>query len=124
MRMPYVNHSIANSVKRMCENGNGRKCQKVNLHYRYFIIKLHSVIYNKLSASIYKPMLQYAWQKAECDIGSVILLFDVISVAFDIELLSCRGDAEMTVAMVKCAYCILSLCFDHLLANPHLHFEN
>jgi len=33
--MPYVNHSVANSVKRMCENGNGRKCQKVNLRDRY-----------------------------------------------------------------------------------------
>jgi len=98
----------------------------MNLHDRYFIIKMRSVIYNQLSAPIYKPMLKYAWQKARYNIGSVILSFDnVISVAFDIGLLPCRGDADCeSVAMVNCAYCTLSLCFDHFFANPHLHFLN
>ena len=30
-------------------------------HDRFFIMKLHSVIYNQLSAEAYRPMLRYAW---------------------------------------------------------------
>ena len=32
------------------------------LHDRFFIMKLHSVIYNQLSAEAYRPMLPYRWR--------------------------------------------------------------
>ena len=37
------------------------------LHERFFIMKLHSVICNQLSAEAYRPMLRYAWHNAGYD---------------------------------------------------------
>ena len=42
------------------------------LHDIFFIMKLHSVIYNQLSAEAYRPMLRYAWQNAGYDIAEPV----------------------------------------------------
>ena len=52
------------------------------LHDRFFIMKLHSVIYNQLSPEAYTTMLRYAWQNAGYDIGEPVDIFTcVIDVA-------------------------------------------
>ena len=54
----------------------------------FFIMKLHSVIYNKLSAEAYRQMLRYAWQNAGYDIGEHVDNFTgVIDVAFSIDII-------------------------------------
>ena len=47
------------------------------LHGRFFIMKLHSVIYNQLSAKAYRTMLYYAWQNAGYYIGEPVDNFKV-----------------------------------------------
>ena len=45
---------------------------KPKLHDRFFLMKLHSVIYNQLSAEAHRPMLRYAWQSADYGIGEPV----------------------------------------------------
>ena len=61
-----------------------------NVHDRFFIMELHSVIYNQLSAEACRPMLRYAWQNAGYDIGEPVDNFTgVIDVAFSIDIIEC-----------------------------------
>ena len=53
------------------------------LHDRFFIMKLHSVIYNQLSVEAYRPMLHYAWQNTGYDTGEPVDNFTSVNV--------CRG---------------------------------
>ena len=56
------------------------------LHNRFFIMKLHSVIYNQLSAEAYRPMIRYSWQKAGYDISEPVdNLTGVTDMAFCID---------------------------------------
>ena len=58
------------------------------LHDRFFIMKLHSVIYIQLSAEAYRPILRYSWQNAGYDIGEPVDNFTgVIVVAFSIDII-------------------------------------
>ena len=53
-------------------------------------MKLHSAIYNQLSAEAYRPMLPYAWQYAGYDIGEPVDNFtSVFDVAFSIDIIEC-----------------------------------
>ena len=102
---------------------------QVTVHDRYFIIRLHSVIYNQLSAPRYRPMLTYAWQRSSYEVDIPVASFDnVITVAFDIGLLQCGYTEDDVacphIALVKCAYCSIPLCFDHFIEMPHLHFDD
>ena len=41
---------------------------------RLFIMKLHSVIYNQLTAAAYRSMLRYTWQNTGYGIGEPVSL--------------------------------------------------
>ena len=91
------------------------------LHGRFFIMKLHSVIYNQLPAEAYRPMLRYAWQNAGYDIGEPVDSFTgVIDVGFsiDIEYVVMTCDH---LAFLQCAFCSHSYCFEHFTQSLHLH---
>ena len=53
-------------------------------------MKLHSVIYNQLSADAYRPMLRYTWQNAGYDIYVPLNNFTgVIDVPLSIYIIEC-----------------------------------
>ena len=90
---------------------------QLKLNGRFFIMKLHSAIYNTLSGKAYRPMLRYAWQNAGYDIVEPVDNFtSVIDVAFSIDIIEC---ALMTCD--HCAFCSHSYCFEHFTESPHLH---
>ncbi|KAJ4450662.1 hypothetical protein ANN_02091 [Periplaneta americana] len=66
----------------------------LNLENPVFIMKMHSVIHNQLSAPVYRPMLQYSWQSAGYVNPEQVSDFkNVIQVAFDCSALEC-GSAD------------------------------
>ncbi|KAJ4445334.1 hypothetical protein ANN_07139 [Periplaneta americana] len=78
---------ITDCVRTLAEN------PELNLGNRVFIMKMHSVIHNQLSAPVYRPMLQYSWQSA----GYVNREQDsdfrkVIQVTFDFSALECGSE--------------------------------
>jgi len=77
------------------------------------------VLNYQLSATKYKPMLQYACQEAgyDNDIIPISSFKNVISGAFDIGLFA-------EVALVRCAFSSVPLCLGHFTEIPHLHFED
>ena len=76
------------------------------LHVRFFIMKLHSVIYNQLSAEAYRPMLRYAWQNSDYDTGEPVDNFTgVIDVAFSIDIIECAVMKCYHLAFLHCAFC-------------------
>ena len=92
------------------------------LHDRFFIMKLHSVIYNQLSAEAYRQMLRYAWQNAGYDIGEPVDNFiGVNDVAFSIDIIECAVMTCDHFAFLHCAFCSHSYCFEHFIESPHLH---
>ena len=91
------------------------------LHDRFFIMKLHSVIYNQLSAEAYRPMLYYARQNAGYSIGEPVDNFtSVIVVVFSSDII----EAVMTCdhfAFLHFAFCSHSYRSEHFTESPHLH---
>ena len=76
-----------------------------NCTNRFFIMKLHSVICNQLSAETYRPMLRYAWQNAGFDSGEPVDNFTgVIDVAFCIDIIEC---AVLTCDHFAFLHCLL-----------------
>ena len=77
---------------------------EAKLHDRFFIMKLHSVIYNQLSAEAYRPMLRHAWQNAGYDIGEPVdNVTGVTDVAFSIDIIC----AVMTCAHFAFLHCVV-----------------
>ena len=92
------------------------------LHDRFFIVKLHSVIYNQLSAEAYKPMYRYAWRNAGYVIGEPLDNFiGVIDVAFSIDIIECAVMTCDHLGFLHCTFCSHSYCFEHFTESPHLH---
>ncbi|KAJ4441030.1 hypothetical protein ANN_10879 [Periplaneta americana] len=83
----YYARSIADCIRTLAEN------PELNLGNRVFIMKMHSVIHNQLSAPVYRPMLQYSWQSA-CYVNpeQVLDFKNVIQVAFDFSALECDSE--------------------------------
>ena len=97
---------------------------KPKLHDRFFIMKLHSVIYNKLGLypEAYRPMLRYAWQNAGYDIGEPVDNFTgVTDVVFSIDIIECAVMTCDYFAFLHCAFCSHSYCFEHFIESPHFH---
>ena len=89
---------------------------------RFFTIKLHSVIYNQLSAEAYRPMLRYTWQNAGYDIGEPVDNFtSVIDVAFSNDIIEYAVMTCDDLSFCHCAFCSHSYCFEHFIENPHLN---
>ena len=76
------------------------------LQDRFFIMKLHSVIYNKLSAEAHKPMLRYAWQNA----GK-----GVTDVAFSIHIIECAVMTFNYFAFLHCEFVVIHVALSILL---------
>ena len=75
-------------------------------HDRFFIMKLHSVIYNELSAVVCRLMLHYVWQNAGYDIGEPVGNFTgVIKVGFSIDIIECAVMTCDHLAFLHCAFC-------------------
>ena len=92
------------------------------LHDRFFIMKLHSVIYSQLSVVAYRPMLRYACQNAGYDIGEPVDTFTgVIDVAFSICIIDCAVMTCDHFSFLHCAFCNHSYCFEHFTETPLLH---
>ena len=90
------------------------------LHDRFFIMKLQSVIYNQLSAEVYRTMLRYAWQNAGYCIDEPVDNFKgVIDVAFNIDIIKCTVMTCDHFAFIHCAFCSYSYCFEHFIESPH-----
>ena len=92
------------------------------LHDRFFIMKLHSVIYNQLCSEAYPSMLRCACQNADYDIGEPVDNFiRVFDVAFNIDIIECAFMTCDHFAFLLCAFCSHSYCFEHFTESPHLH---
>ena len=93
-----------------------------NLHDRFFILKLHSVIYNQLFAEAYRPMFRYEWQNAGYDIGEPVdNSTSVNDVVFSIDILECAVMTCDHFAFLHCAFCSHLYCFQHFIESPHLY---
>ena len=94
---------------------------QLNLRDRIFILKMHAVVFNQLSAPVYRKMLQYAWIKSGYHMDHLDTSFqNVIDISFNFRLQHCEQCDQL--AFAKCAYCDNVLCFDHFIKNPHYHF--
>ena len=92
------------------------------LHDRFFTMKLHSVINNQLSAEALTPMFRYAWQEAGYYTGQPEDNFtNVIDVAFSTDIIECGVMTCDHFALLHCAFCCHSYCFNHFIESPHLH---
>ena len=92
------------------------------LHYRFLIMKLHSIIYRQLSAEAYRPMLGYAWQNAGYDIGELVDNFTgVIYVPFSNDIIECAVMTWDPLDFLHCGFCSHSYCFEHFTESLHLH---
>ena len=95
---------------------------KPKLHERFYIMKLHSVIYNQLPAEAYKQMLRYKWQNAGYDIGEPVDNFtSLIDMKFSTNIIQCSVMACDHLAFLNCEFCSHSYCFEHFIESPHLH---
>ncbi|KAJ4447258.1 hypothetical protein ANN_09262 [Periplaneta americana] len=71
---------IIDYIRTLAEN------PELNLENRVFIMKMHSVIHNQLSAPVYRPMLQYSWQLVGYVNPEQVSDFkNLIEVAFDFQ---------------------------------------
>ena len=85
-------------------------------------MKLHSIIYNQLSAEVLRPMPRHAWQNAGCDMGEPVDNFtSVIDVAFSTAIIECAVMTYVHLAFLHCPFCSHSYCFEHFIESPHLH---
>jgi len=96
------------------------------LRDRIIIMKMHSFIYNQLSASVFQPMLYFAWQRSGYTVPNKIERFDnVLSINFSIGLEDCKGMIQnqpcKSSAILKCVHCNAFLCVRHCLDPLHYH---
>ena len=88
----------------------------------FFIMKLHSVIYNQLSAKAYRPMLPWAWQNAGYDVGEPVDNFTgVFNLEFSIDIIECAVVTCDHFPFLHCAFCSHSYGFENFTESPHLH---
>ncbi|XP_069673414.1 uncharacterized protein [Periplaneta americana] len=93
----------------------------VNLHDRIFIFKLHSFIYNQLSAPQYQPMLRYAWKASGYLSQDMLLPFrNVFDINFAVHGMCNASDCDSS-AIITCSWCEMQLCLQHCLLTPHYH---
>ena len=89
------------------------------MHDRFFIMILHSVIYNQLSAEAYRPMLRMAWQN---DIDESEDNFtSAMNVAFSTDIIECAVMTCDHFAILHCVFCSHSYCFEHFIEKPQLY---
>jgi len=96
------------------------------LRDRVIIMRMHSFIYNQLSADIFRPMLLFAWQRSGYSVPERVERFEnVLSINFSIGLEDCNGMIDsrpcQTSAILKCAHCSIFLCARHCLDPLHYH---
>ena len=109
LRQYKINAKRITDLIKLCSSNMQPK-----LHDWFFIMKLHSVIYNQLSAVLYRPMLHYAWKNAGCDIDEPVDNFTgVIDMAFNIDIIECAVMTCDHFAFLHCASCSHSYCFEH-----------
>ena len=97
---------------------------QTNFHDRFFIKKLHSVIYNQLSAKAYRPMFHYAWQNTGYNAGEPVDNFTCVTdMAFSIDIIECSVMTCDHFAFLHCAFCSHLYCFEHFTESPHLHLQ-
>ena len=85
-------------------------------------MKLHSVIYNQLSAEAYRSILRYTWQSADYDIGEPVDNFtSVIDVVFSTDMIECAVMTCDHLAFLHCAVCSHSYCFEHFTESPNIY---
>ena len=79
---------------------------------RFFIMKLHSVIYNQLSGEAYRPMLRYAGYY----IGEPVDDFTgVIDVPFSIDIIECAIMTLITLLSIIVRFVVIHIALSILL---------
>ena len=93
-------------AKRITDFIKLRSCKmQPKLHDRFFIMKLHSVDYNQLSADVYRRA-SYTWQNAGYDIGEPVDNFTrAIDLAFSSDIVECAVITCDLLAFLHCAFC-------------------
>lgn len=93
---------------------------------RYFIIKLHSVVYNQVSCCIYQKMRKYAWKVCGFEFKDPIdKFFNFQQVVLNPVIGKECAHHSQRIALKRCSYCALRLCFDcWFIDNLHLHSIN
>ena len=108
-------------ARRIEENIRHDEGKTVKLHDRIFTFKLHSLIYNQLSAPQYKPMLRYAWKASGYVSKDMPLpirnVLDINFVGLDI----CSIPECDCSSAIICSWCEIQLRLQHCLLTPHYH---
>lgn len=93
---------------------------------RYFIIKLHSVVYNQVSCCIYQKMRKYAWKVCGFEFNEPIdKFFNFQQIMLNTAIGKKCVHHSQSMALMRCSYCALRLCFDCWFDGKlHLHATN
>ena len=93
----------------------------IDITARNNILKMHSLIHNQLTASIFSSMIKYSWYSSGYllnDPGSFQNVQDVCF-SFDDDLCSVASCDDF--AFISCSHCKHVLCFMHFFVIDHKH---
>lgn len=93
----------------------------VDLKQRNQIIKLHCLIHNQLSSSIFENLICYSWFRSGY-LTERPIFNDVSEVCFPKLLDNCQIFDCTRHSFINCSHCNLSLCFGHFFIEVHSHF--
>ena len=91
---------------------------------RLSILNMHSLVHNQLTASIFQPMLKYAWFKSGYKVPNPGKFKNMKQVCFENFIrFTCEEciEGEKSTVSVRCAHCKKHLCLPHFLQRKCWH---
>lgn len=90
-------------------------------HSRDFILNIHSLVHNQLTANVFIPMIQYAWFKSSYNVTDPGKFQNVREICFNYKNtfeICCRCDKTV---FISCTHCNQFLCLEHFFNRTYYH---
>lgn len=91
----------------------------INLHHQNNIIKLQSLIHNQLSSPRYQNLIKYLWYKSGYTNERSEEFKNPVHFGFNQMLKTCEIEGCNDVAIIRCSWCMKSLCLKHFFIEYH-----
>ncbi|XP_077279989.1 uncharacterized protein LOC143907229 [Temnothorax americanus] len=114
----YFYRQVKNLIKRL-QNASALIKEQREIASREDVIKIHSLVHHQLSAPSFTNMIKYAWYAAKL-VEERTCFSNVNEICFPIMLGKQNCSVCKEISFIRCAWCMIYLCFKCFYDNYHV----
>lgn len=120
----YFNRTFKHFVRRVSDKIRWRHLDFV-LSVRTNLLTILDLAYNQFKAPLFKSFLQYPWYKAGYHSDHPPEFSSPVEFCLHFKgFMKCESDScTQNLCFMRCAYCAMHLCFDHIINHRHWLFS-